>query len=330
MTNRSQKSKFAGVIALVAIVTLLILGLFGAQILSLLNIAHAQGPAVVKTHSGLVVADPLVNTSGTWTFWGDALAKNATYSHTENSSGLYLGVQSPNGSEWAGYYAANPAGNADVYHATLTLPYSRIENGSFNTGLYVQTTINPINYIACGAGVNDRGYYWQVVIGTGNPFAANNYQQVYYQWLNNQSLTQECTIITNGTNSLTVYLGNTEVYSNSSLNLQIPPPFTAYLAVETTSPQMLYGSYTDFYATLGSTVTVLNAPNGDTVSIVDSSNRTIVSTIAHSSSTLLQLPANSPLPNGYIRVYDQNGTTYASTLKVSSFWGGDVYTVKSG
>ncbi|MCL4518812.1 MAG: hypothetical protein M1587_06405 [Thaumarchaeota archaeon] len=331
MSKRRQKSVIVSIVALVIVAAILISGNFGAQLLSLLNVSHAQSPVVAKTQSGLVVADSLAGKNGTWTFWGDAIAKNATYSHFENSTGLYLGVKSANSGVWAGYYAAESTGKANVYHATLTLPYSKIKSGSFNTGLFVQTTIHPINYIACGAGVNTQGYYWEVVIGSGNPFAADNFQPVYYKWMNNQSLSQECTIITNGTNVLTVYLGNTEVYSNNSMNLQIPPPFTAYLAVETTSSQMLYASYTDFYATLGRTVTVLNAPAGGAVAIMDSSNKTIeTAAVNPSSAAVLQLAANKPLPNGYIRVYNSNGTLFASTTQTATFWGGDIFSVRNG
>ena len=327
--SKPKRSVMAGVAALVIVGVLLISLIFGYQILSLFNVSHAQGYTLAKTQSGLVVADPLAGGSSTWTFWGDAVAKNATHSHSENSSGLYLGVTSVKSGEWAGYYGAESSGKANVFHATLTLPYSTIKNGSFNTGLYVQTTVNPIDYIACGAGVNDLGYYWQVVIGTGNPLFANNYQPVYYRWMGNQSLTQECTIVTNGTNFLSVYLGNTEVYSNNSLDLQILPPFTAYLAVESTSTQMMYGKYTDFYATLGDSLTVLNAPAGGSVAIVDSSNATIERAVVNSGATaVLQLTPNTPLPNGYLRVYNSNGTLLASTSKLSTFWGGDVYTLR--
>ena len=332
MSKRRQKSVIVSVVALVIVAAILVSGVFGAQILaSIFNVSHAQSPVVAKTQSGLVIGDPLAGKSGTWTFWGDAIAKNTTYAHFENSTGLFLGVKSASSGQWAGYYAAEPTGKANVYHATLTLPYSKIKSGSFNTGLFVQTTVHPINYIACGAGVNNQGYYWEVVIGSGNPLVANSFQPLYYKWMGNQSLSQDCTIITNGTNLLTVYLGNTEVYSNNQMNLQIPPPFTAYLAVETTSSQMLYASYTNFYATLGNTLIVQNAPAGGSVAILDSSNKTIqTAAVNPNSAAVFQFAANKPLPSGFLRVYDSNGTLYASTTQITTFWGGDVYSVRTG
>jgi hypothetical protein len=328
---KRKRSVITAVAVTIAAIALFVFGIFGSQMFVLLYISHGQSTTLTLTQSGLVVTDPLTSQKSSWTFGGDALALNATHSHSVNSSGLYLGVQSPKSGEWAGYYAAQSAERANLYHATLTLPSAKIASGSFNTALVVQTTIEPINYIACGAGVNNQGYYWEVVIGTGTPFTASDYQSVYYNWLNNQSLAQNCTIVTDGHNLLTVYLGNSEVYSNNNTNLPVPPPFIAYLAVETTSTQMLYGSYSNFYATLGSGITIANAPIGGSVAIVDSSNNTIEAVPVNSDLiAVLPLTANAPLPIGFICVYDSTGTLVASTSQVSTLWGGDVFTLKTG
>lgn len=324
-----RKRSLITALALVVVTgALLVFGVFGSQIAVLLNISH--GPSLALTQSGLVMSDPLTSEKGTWIFGGDAVALNATHSHIINSTGLYLGIQSPKSGEWAGYYAGQSADKANLFHATLTLPYERIPNGSFNTALVVQTTITPINYIACGAGVNNQGYYWEVVIGTGTPFTANDFQSVYYKWMGNQSLTQDCTIVTNGHNLLNVYLGNSEVYTNSNTTLPVPPPFNAYLAVETTSTQMLFGSYSNFYATLGSDITIVDVPAGGSVAMVDSSNNTInEAPVTAGSNVTFPLSLNAPLPVGYIHVYDSNGALLASTTQASTLWGGSTYSFKT-
>ena len=326
---KRKRSLITALSLVVVAAALLIFGVFGSQMAVLFNVTH--GPSITMTQSGLVMSDPFTSQDNSWIFGGDAITLNATYSHSVNSSGLYLGIQSPKSGEWTGYYAGQPADKANLFHATLTLPYEKIANGSFNSALFVQTTIKPINYIACGAGVNNQGYYWEVVIGTGTPFTANHFQSVYYKWMANQSLTQDCTIVTNGKNLLSVYLGHSEVYSNNNTTLPVPPPFNVYLAVETTSPQMLFGSYSDFYATLGSNVTVMNAPIGGHVAIVDSSNNTISqASVTSGMNVIIPLAPNSTQTFGYIRVYNSNGALIASTTQVSTIWSGSTYSFKPG
>ena len=298
--------------------------------------------ALNQTQSGLVVSDPL--TSGNvsaWTVSGFSSGGSALCSPSENSSGLCLEVQPQNSGEWAGNFAAQGVGNASVYHANLTVPFSTItsSNASFNMGLYVKPLLRygqpagaPVNYVACGVSVTSGGsggYVWQVVYGTGNLSGASSTKVLYYTY-NSPSLSQACTIITNGANFLTVYLGTNMVYSNSSMNLQISTPFSAYLevgAINTTS-QMLQGEFSNFYATLNDSISVTNAPAGGTVKIVDSSNSTIASAPVGSNGVakIPVTPYAEPL-NAYIRVYDSTGKLVATTSSLRALWGGDTYSV---
>ena len=320
------KGIIVGIVVVVVVIVILASGALGMLSTAL---GTQPNPVVTRTQSGLVTSDSLITgNSKSWTFSAYSANETANYLHVENSSGLYLGAQSPKSGVWAGFYAVQPGNNAEVYHAALTLPYSTISNGSFNTGLYVQTTKHPVNYVSCGAGVNQQGYYWQVVVGVGDALQASNFQVLYFQW-NNQSLTRDCTIITNGANLLTVYLGSTMVYSNSSMNLQMPAPFNVYLAVGTTSAtRILHGVFRDYYATLGDTITVTKAPQGGTVKILDSSNNTItsVSVGANGEATIPMATYLAP-QSGYIQVYYSTGKLMASTSSVTALWGGDTYSV---
>src|SRR5438132_1662330 len=81
-------------------------------------------------------------------------------------------------------------------------------------------------------------------------------------------LTRDCTIITNGSNLMKVYLDGRLVYSSSTLNLQMPSPFNSYLEVQSTyAGGMLHASYNDYYATVSDAVRVQNAPPGDTAQV---------------------------------------------------------------
>ena len=282
--------------------------------------AHSQSSSVVsQVSSGLVASDPL--TSGNISDW----TLSASGVASENSSGLYVNAPQT-GNQWADSFAARSVGNAEVYHAVLTMPYSTITNGSFNMGLYVQAA-QPVNYISCGVGVNNQGHYWQVVYGTGNISQANNYQVLNFSY-NKPSLSQGCTIITNGANLLTVYIGSTMVYSNSSMNLAIPAPFNTYLEVEAinSTGESLQGIFSNFYASLNNTITLSGAPSGGIVKIAGSSIP-LNATVGSNGVATITLPAYQEPQSGTIQVYDSSGKLVASTASSVTLWGGDTYSM---
>ena len=294
--------------------------------------------SIIQTQSGLVASDPLTTGNlSAWAVSGFSSSGNPLCTPSENSSGLCIEVQPLSSNEWAGNFAAQNVGDAKVYHAVINAPSAAsITNGSFNAGLYVKPELKygqppgqTVNYVACGASVSSGGYVWQVVYGIGNLTGASSTHLLNYTY-DKPSLTQACTIITNGANLLTVYLGSTLFYSNSSMNLGITSPFSAYLEVGAvnSTKQMLQSQFSDFYASLNDTISVTNAPIGGTVSIVDSSNSTITTASVGSNGVAVipVTPYQNP-PNGYIRVYNSAGKLVASTASNATLWGGDAFTV---
>jgi hypothetical protein len=199
----------------------------------------------------------------------------------------------------------------------------------FNTGLYVQTSAPMINYIFCGADANSSGYYWDVVETFGNSNHATQFIVLYSQ--KGGPLINECTIITNGSNYLKVYLGSTLVFSSNSMNQQMTAPFQSYLEVETAvAGQTWWGKYTNYYATTGEYVKVTHVPASSTVEIVNSTGSVLASAPSGSgcgTSCKVQLEvANLDLPlDGQIEVVQSGVVTANSTL--TSIWAGDVYSV---
>src|ERR1035437_2186069 len=241
--------------------------------------AAAGDPTLSQVTTGLVHRDPLTAPNDTvnqnyWRLFGDAPGEGAAFQALENRSGLYIGIQSVTSggaAEWAGFYTESPNSSVWLFHTTLTLPYSTIPSGFFNTGMYVQTDNGFINYVTCAAQVNPNGYEWIVLLAQGNKVQATSCLTLYEKV--GGPLTQSCTIVTNGNNMLKVYLANTLVYSSTSLSLNMPPPFNAYLEVESNvANATLWGKYTDYYATLNDTVTVQNVPTGDTAELLGSGN----------------------------------------------------------
>src|SRR2546425_12674738 len=144
----------------------------------------------------------------------------------EDWTGLYPAHKLPASGTWAGYFAKAPDTNAMLFHAVLKLPYSTIPDNVFDTGLSVQTS-NPnlIDYVACAAVVSPSGYYWSLVQAFGPATGAVTTTNLWTSALNTLPLTQDCTIITNGSNYLKAYLGGILVYQSSSLVLNMPSPY---------------------------------------------------------------------------------------------------------
>src|SRR5487761_1252766 len=349
-----QKNRSKGIVVAIVVVALILVisGIAFSGILtgssgrtsSSTSTAHSTSQststtilALTQTRSGLVVSDPLTSGSvSAWTTGGFSSSVSPLCTPSENSSGVCLQVQPQNSNQWAGNFIAQNVGNASVYHALLNMSYSATpSNVAFNMGLYVkpQLTYPPspgqaVNYVSCGVSVTSNGYVWQVVYGTGNLSGATN-TQLLNSSINKPSLTQACTIITNGANLLTVYLGSTLFYSNSSMNLQITSPLSAYLeigAVNSTGP--MQSEFSAFYASSNNTINVTNAPAGGTVKIIDSSNSTIANASVGTNGVakIPVTPYAEPL-NAYIRVYDSTGKLVATTSSLRALWGGDTYSV---
>lgn len=186
----------------------------------------------------------------------------------------------------------------------------------------------------CGKCHTD-GYYWLVGWGQGNPFTQTQFKVLWVDTRSNQPATRDCTIITNGNNLLKVYLDGDLVYSANNLRLNVPPPFNAYLEAQTSSSsQMLYGSYRDYYAAQSDLVTVTNAPTGTIAKIIDSSSGNVLASAKVSEKGTASLDVGKyhmPINNVYIRLYDSSGNNLlASTPSTIVLWGGDVYSVGSG
>lgn len=316
---------------------MLTLTAFMAGVYPLMGSAHAATAAVTQTKSGLDHFDSL--TTGNLNYWvvyGSAPAEGAPYGYNENSSGLYLRVQSKVGmAQYAGLFAESPKTEATAYHAIITLPYKSIigADNYFNTGMYIQTNDSTyINYVACAAVASQYGYQWAVVQSYGVVLAAATTTVLWSGPLNSGPLTEDCTIITNGNNYLKVYLGGAVVYESSTLNLMMPSPFNSYIEVQTNSATaMRYSNYTYYYSTFGENVSVTNAPVGGTVSIVDSSN-TVLASAPISAAGVATLPVGKyrlPL-TANIDVYDSAHSLVAATPTPVTIWGGDAFSASTG
>ena len=297
--------------------------------------------SISQVKSGLVASDPLNNETktqqelqanpGYWFYGGDAPAENAPYDFYKDTQGLHIGVQAPANGTWAGFYAVTPSTNATLFHTVLTTPVRTISNDFYENGLYVQTTQPVVSYVTCVSVTSSAGTVWAVVSTVGNANQSTQFNLLWVDSSSNQPLTRDCSIVTNGNNFLKVYLDGVMVYSSSTLNLNMPGPFNAFLEPQSSYPgQLLNGIYKDYYAASDENIKVTNNPAlASTVKLVDPSGTVLASGPVKSGTATLTI-GQFHMPLGvYIKIYDSNNIQLASTSSPVNMFGGDVYTVSS-
>src|SRR5207245_7603019 len=113
----------------------------------------------------------------------------------------------------------------------------------------------------------------------------------------NMRQTHDCTVVTNGSNFLKVYLGGNLVFSGTTMTLKMPTPLLAFFQDDTSSPNsMHYATFFNYYATTNEKVTVTNAPAGGSVQIVDSTNKILADSPVASNGKATMLVGKSGFP----------------------------------
>ena len=293
--------------------------------------------SIYLVRSGLLVSDSLTNETmnqqqlqanlGYWTYGGDAPAFNAPYAINRDTQGLHIGVQAPSNGTYAGYYAVTQNTAATLFHSVITTPVQTIptNNVFYENGMYVQNATNDVNYVVCSSNTSVFGTVWAIFSATGDVNGATNFNLLWSDTSPNQQLTRDCTIITNGTNYLKVYLDGTPVYENKTLNLQMSRQLISFLEPQSSyAGQLLNGTFKDFYATTGENIQVTNLPNNAaTVNIVDTSGNILATgQVSGGTATLNVGQYHLPL-NATIKVYDAGNALIVSNSE--SIYGGDVY-----
>ncbi|MHB8566830.1 MAG: hypothetical protein ACYC7D_00745 [Nitrososphaerales archaeon] len=305
--------------------------------------SEQSGPIVInKVLSGLVASDPftqsqtqqqLQSNQSYWLYGGDAQTVHASYSFYQDANQLHIGVSATNIGNWAGFYAETPSTNASLVHAVLTAPSSSLP-GYYDNGLYVQASNQLLNYVACLSVTAQNGTIWAVVHGVGYTGYASQILPLWVDKDPNQKLSQGCTISTDGTNYLRVYLDNRLVYQNDALQLGMPGPFNFYVESQTQyTSNAVFGGFQDFYATLGENVKVTDIPATAVSAVVVDSNGTILAASPVESGTANLGIGQYTFPmTAYIKLYSSsetfsNSTLVGSTQSAVNIYGGDIFAV---
>lgn len=294
-----------------------------------------------KAQSGLVASDPLdgyatqqqLQANGSYWSYGGTANSSSYYSFYESADELNIGIVAPDSGEWSGFYAVTPPTYADLVHAVLTVSTGQV-SGFYDTGLYMQSTNQLVNYLTCLAITTPGGTTWGVVHGYGPELQDVVIDPLWVDTAPNQPLTQDCTLVTNGQNDVAVYLDHQEVYTSNTAALGMPGPYNFFVEEESEyAGQILYGGYQDFYATLNDTVTVSDIPPGaTTVALVNQTGQAYATAPVSGGSALLNV-GNYTFPlTGYVQVYDSSSMSASSEVAstpVEQVYGGDVYTFGS-
>src|SRR2546428_203828 len=294
---------------------------------------------IYKIVSGLVATDSLTTGNmSDWVLYGSAIPQNAPHSASEDANGMHIGILAPYAGHWAGYFALSPLTTAHLFHTRVSLPDNKPTSASNQVDdiLYVQQEMfqNPhIDAIGCGATLYFDRVEWKTVWQQGNDKAVTFVQNVYDNASAGQPTSRDCTLVTDGNSVLKSYIDGKQVFSSSSMNLNMPMPFQTYLEMQTNSVSPstgnnFTGTFTDYYATASDSIKVINAGAGSLVKVVDSaSGNTLASSTADANGTVFVDVGKYNMPiNATVIVYDSTGVNIlASTSAPAGIFGGDVY-----
>jgi hypothetical protein len=248
---------------------------------------------------------------------------------------LQIGVASPIAGQWVGYYAVSPPTNATLVHAVLTAPSNTVP-GHYSVGLYVQATNQILNYVACLAATTPTATTWEVVHNHATNTTNGVAVPLWGISTTTQKLTQDCTIVTNGTNYLKVYLNHVVVYQSSTLQLGMQGPYNFYLETESSSTgALVYGGYQNFYATHGENVEITNAPSNALSAAIVNATGSVLATAPVVSGTATLTMGQYTFPQvAYVNLYSSesdisNSSLIASTRSPVRIYGGDVFAIGS-
>jgi hypothetical protein len=240
--------------------------------------------------------------------------------------GLEIGVR-PHPS-WAGWFAVTlrAVGSDVVWHAVVSRPPNAVGTGVGEAVLAVQSASTQrngsINYVVVSAVSSHGKSSWQV--GSAHGFVANAITDRLWQGplRADTAATEPVTIRTDGRHSLTVWLGDRQVFSSHHLHMNDPPPFQAYLEVQGRDIGYV-SSFKDFWVADAAPVTVTGVPPRARVTLATAQGPVIAAADA-TGQAVLRVPSPALVGTATLTVADRSGTRHFRDLHYA---GGDVFHV---
>jgi hypothetical protein len=284
---------------------------------------------LARPASGLVMADALSRSLTPGQLQGsynlDGSAGPSLGWAWERKSGLYVGIKAHSG--WAGWFAStiHAAGPGVAWHAVMTggVPPEGSEQrvlGVFAVQTASTQTSGAINYIVVAMVAKGNVYRW--VVGYGHGIVAGATTDVLWssrfeqfrpgaRWLPSEAIT----VVTDGRSRLSVWLGRRVVFSSDGLRLRMPPPFQAYLEVQSRAPAF-QARFSDFWVARTAPLRVGGLAPGTAVTLQTGSQRWRA-TAARDGTASLALPA-------YALSGQASLTLGSRTFRRVNYSGGDV------
>ncbi len=332
------------VLAAVIIGAILVVSVFAVIFLtgnqSVVGLAPPK--TISRVQSGLIASDPLngfetqqqLQSNGSYWQYGGTGTTNGSYTFFEAANQLSIGVTGQANGGWNGYYAVTPPTNASLVHAVLSVSNASDSAGYSDTGLYMSASNQILNYVACLAVTTPTGTVWGVVHAQSYNGQNPVITPLWVDGNKNQPLTGDCAMMTNGENSLSVYLNHALVYQANDLSLGMPAPYSFYVEEETSvASSTVYANYQDFYVTLGGTVTVTGLPsNAQSVDLIGTSGNVYATAPVADSKAVMNIGNYTYPLEGQIDAYSTttamghpNDSLVAASSGLQSVYGGDTY-----
>ncbi|MBV9660574.1 MAG: hypothetical protein JO337_05390 [Acidimicrobiales bacterium] len=251
-----------------------------------------------RSASGLVATDsfdrpvPYRTLEDRYVFNGSA-QPGTGYAYA-SATGLDVGVKPHAG--WAGWFAVtiHAASPQVVWHTVMSRPGRPSTGGTGEAVFAVQTATTQhngaINYVVVASVSRNGLTHW--LVGYAHGEVADADTEVLWQSPDraDSPTSEPVTVTTDGRHQIAVWLGDQEVYRSSDLQLDIPPPFQAYLEVQGQNEGYV-SRFQDFWIARAAALQVRGIPAGASVTLVHG-GQTIASASADREGTArLALPA---------------------------------------
>jgi hypothetical protein len=312
----------------------------GAVVMVVLTIALTAWPGTSPprtmptglslVHSGLAIADSFDSSVANrdlldhYVFNGSAAAGVGWVNATDH--GLDVGVRSHR--SWEGWFAVTlrATGPDVVWHALVSRPSNTVGAGVGEAVLAVQSATTQsngsIDYVVVSALSSHGKSTWQV--GSAHGVVANAVTDNLWKgpFSAGTASTEPVTIRTDGRHSLTVWLGDQQVYSSHHLDMNDPPPFQAYLEVQARDIGYV-ANFKDFWVADAAPVVVTGVAPTSRVSLT-TGHGTVTSTADAAGQAALRVPSPDLVGTGTLTVTNRSGTRRFPGLHYA---GGDVLQV---
>jgi len=295
--------------------------------------ARAMPAGIALVRSGLVIDDPFKVPASVrqledhYVFNGSAHPGAGWVA--ASAKGLGVGIRQHRG--WAGWFAVTipSAGAATLWHVDMTRPSGAVPGGEGEAVFAVQSASTQrngsINYVIVSSLTDGDRSTWQVGSARGVVADASSHMLWRAPFGTGSPVTFPVTIRTDGRHTLTVWLGDREVYSSHHLDMHDPPPFQAYLEVQAKNAGYV-ARFSDFWVTDASPVTVEGAPPRAWVEL-EIGSRHVVSRADRAGQAELQVPPAEAVGTGTLVVHAGTVTRHFPNLHYAA---GDVLELSDG